>query len=229
MERPASRTSVFNPFSVSSFAAQPPVIPEPTMIASNVFVAAMLAPCRTRPESGTHLLATVLRAGDNLQLQFLRESNFRGVIAVQRNVPEDVVEVSLQLGVELQHRVAMLLAPLAALRCRVIVHGAKEGNLLRRCCVNKVFCKEVAALLVHAGKTCEKILPLLFGGPFVQNNSDKLFKPAGLRAGSIGFWNDQVRHHHNRGILVRIQGAQLVPGTSLRLRLSKKRRQGRRK
>src|SRR5712664_2378151 len=147
MVRPASSTSTLSPFSVSSFAAQPPVIPEPTMIASYVFVAAMLAPCGTRPESGTQLLAAMLRAGNNLQLQFLRESNFRSVIAVQRNVPEDVVEVSLQLGVELQHRVAMLLAPLAALRCRVIIHSAKQGNLLRRCCVNKVFCKEVAALL----------------------------------------------------------------------------------
>src|SRR4051812_37048716 len=32
--RPRSRTSVFSPFSQSSFAAQPPEIPEPTTIAS---------------------------------------------------------------------------------------------------------------------------------------------------------------------------------------------------
>src|SRR5215212_38468 len=35
--RPRSSTRVFSPFSVSSFAAQPPLIPEPTTIASNEF------------------------------------------------------------------------------------------------------------------------------------------------------------------------------------------------
>src|SRR4249920_2146449 len=35
--RPRSSTSVLRPFSVSSFAAQPPLIPEPTTIASNEF------------------------------------------------------------------------------------------------------------------------------------------------------------------------------------------------
>src|ERR1019366_7304087 len=38
---PASRTIVFSPRSVSSFAAQPPLIPEPTTIASNFVVSAM--------------------------------------------------------------------------------------------------------------------------------------------------------------------------------------------
>src|SRR5688572_29329830 len=36
--RPRSSTRVLSPFSVSSFAAQPPLIPEPTTIASNEFV-----------------------------------------------------------------------------------------------------------------------------------------------------------------------------------------------
>src|SRR6185295_2709403 len=36
--RPRSSTSVFRPFSVSSLAAQPPLIPVPTTIASNEFV-----------------------------------------------------------------------------------------------------------------------------------------------------------------------------------------------
>src|SRR5260370_4274852 len=98
MVRPASSTSTLSPFSVSSFAAQPPVIPEPPMIASNVFVPAMLAPCRTRPEPGTHLLATPLRPGANLHLQFLRESNLRSVVALQRNVPSNVVHVSLAIA-----------------------------------------------------------------------------------------------------------------------------------
>src|SRR2546426_770758 len=38
MGLPASRTSVSKPFSQSSLAAQPPVIPEPTTMASYVFV-----------------------------------------------------------------------------------------------------------------------------------------------------------------------------------------------
>src|SRR5438105_1976970 len=38
MGRPASSTIVRSPFSVSSFAAQPPEIPEPTTMASNVNV-----------------------------------------------------------------------------------------------------------------------------------------------------------------------------------------------
>src|SRR6185436_15420217 len=35
--RPRSSTSVFRPFSVSSLAAQPPLIPVPTTVASNEF------------------------------------------------------------------------------------------------------------------------------------------------------------------------------------------------
>src|SRR5436189_1897875 len=55
--RPRSSTSVFKPFSVSSFAAQPPLIPEPTTIASNEFCSMLyLSPeaiaSNTRPHYG---------------------------------------------------------------------------------------------------------------------------------------------------------------------------------
>src|SRR5579872_2202692 len=42
--RSASRTSVFSPFSVNSLAVQPPVMPEPTTIASNVVCSLTSAP-----------------------------------------------------------------------------------------------------------------------------------------------------------------------------------------
>src|SRR4029077_13435436 len=157
MVRPASSTSTLNPFSVSSFAAQPPVIPEPTMTASYVFVAAMFPspPVLRVPEPGAQLCAAMLRAGDNLQLEFLRESNFRGVVAMQRNAAEDVVEVSLQVCIQLRNCIAVLLPLLCPLVRGVIIHRAQQSNLLLRTCIHKIFSKKLLALLVHAGQSIE--------------------------------------------------------------------------
>src|SRR6266436_6973800 len=231
MVRPASSTSTLSPFSVSSFAAQPPVIPEPTMTASYVFVAAMFPspPVLRVAETGAQLCAAVLRAGNNLQFQFLRESNFRGVVAMQRNTAEDVVEVSFQLRVQLRHCIAVLLPLLCPLVCGDIIHRTQQRNLLRGTRFDKVFSKQLLALLVDAGQPVQEVLPFFLRGPLRQNYVDELIHPRRLRPRRVRFRNDQVRHHYDRGILVQIQRTQLVRRPGLRLRLSKKSRHRRRK
>src|SRR5260370_895201 len=96
MGRPASRMSVFRPFSVSSFAAQPPVIPEPMMTASYLGVGIFSPKKSGFPESGSYIRATMLRARNNLQFEFLRETNFRSVVTVDGNAFEDLPEFAFQ-------------------------------------------------------------------------------------------------------------------------------------
>src|SRR5262245_51990026 len=50
--RPRSSTRVLRPFSVSSLAAQPPLMPDPTTIASNVFVSMLYCVPRNRRHYG---------------------------------------------------------------------------------------------------------------------------------------------------------------------------------
>src|SRR6266852_2620693 len=275
--RPASSTSTFSPFSVSSFAAHPPVIPDPTMIASYIFVAAMFAspPNLTRKPNlsalrssafsalsfssrfpalslrlcGKSLLASrfqlstsssvshsladldaaVLRSRDNLQFQFLREPDFRRVIPVQRNPPEDIVEVALELRVQLRHRIAVLLSPLSPLRHRVVIHRAQQRHLLQRRRIHKIFPEQFPALFVDARKSRQEILPLGLRGPFRQNHVDKLIHARRFGSRRVRLRNNQVRHRHHCTVLVRIQRAQLVSRPGLRLRFTKKSRQRRRK
>src|SRR5216684_3140844 len=252
--RPASNTSTFSPFSVSSFAAQPPVIPDPTMIASYVFVAAIFASppnltrkpnlpalrssafsapacrrqvsalsfsslcsffspcCRLSTSSSvSHSLAdldaAVLRSRDNLQLQFLREPDFRRVIPVQRNPPEDIVEVALELRVQLRHRIAVLLSPL---RHRVVIHRAQQRHLLQRRRIHKILPEQFPALFIDARKSRQEILPLGLRGPFRQNHVDKLIHARRFGSRRVRLRNNQVRHRHHCTVLVRIQRAQLV-------------------
>src|SRR5450755_3339771 len=104
MVRPASRTSVFKPFSVSSFAAHPPVMPEPTMIASYDW----FAMCPLRLFLDHQRNTTMKGAGYDLQVELLAESDLRGVIPMERNALENVPEIPDQLLVPLfRYGVAM--------------------------------------------------------------------------------------------------------------------------
>src|SRR5580698_430777 len=95
MVRPASRMRTLRPFSVSSLAAQPPVIPEPTMIASYVF-AGMSFPLGFLLGQRR---ATVICTRHDFQAEFLTESDFGRVVAVDGDAFEDVPEWALELVV----------------------------------------------------------------------------------------------------------------------------------
>src|SRR5215475_3058529 len=137
MVRPASRTRTLRPFSVSSLAAQPPVIPDPTMIASYVF-AGMSSPLGLLLGQRR---ATVICTRHDFQAELLRESDFGRVVTVDSDAFEDVPERPLQLMVALRgncvsvtHRTRSLV-----LRHRGIVDRAEEGRLLFRRCIDEVF------------------------------------------------------------------------------------------
>src|SRR5260370_895200 len=142
MGRPASRMSVFRPFSVSSFAAQPPVIPEPMMTASYLGVGIFSPKKSGFPESGAYIRATMLRARNNLQFEFLRETNFRSVVTVDGNAFEDLPEFAFHLLVGRLHMVSMMSAGDAARECGV-VDGAQLCELLFGRSIDKILAEKL--------------------------------------------------------------------------------------
>src|SRR5215472_3261963 len=222
MGRPASKTSVLRPFSVSSFAAQPPVIPEPTIIASKVEWGICFSLCVSEPRAERH--ATVLRAGNDLQLQFLGETDFRGVIAVKGHVLEDSEEVALHLRSAARRfpewRTLLLL--LRAGRFGNLVHGAQENNLLNRRGRGKIFAEECVALLVHAIETIQKIAALFVVGPLCEDDIHEFVYASAFGARRVGCRDDLVDHGNNSIVLVRIQRPERIRGTGLRLLIESK-------
>src|SRR5687767_13670559 len=88
MSRPASRTSVRSPRSLSSFAAHPPVIPEPTTMASYSFAlgtqpSSALFPMPA-PLAPRNRRVAVIPSGHHVRTQLLRDANARGVVAPHR-------------------------------------------------------------------------------------------------------------------------------------------------
>jgi len=79
------------------------------------------------------------------------------------------------------------------------------------------FAEERGALLVDGGETIEESLALVLVGPIGEDHVDKLVDQRALCAGRVGFRNDQVGHGHDHGVLLGVQGAQLVAGADLRL------------
>src|SRR5688500_16800554 len=88
--RPRSSTSVFSPRSVSSFAAQPPDMPEPTTIASNVFAVAMSD--RPRLLLGRERNVALISAGNALVSQGTRGADLRVKVTGERVVLQDLEE-----------------------------------------------------------------------------------------------------------------------------------------
>src|SRR5580693_3485528 len=163
MLRPASSTSVFRPFSVSSFAAHPPVIPEPITIASYVLLlAAMrvslcLLLCR-------HRHAAMLSAGNNFQFELARKTNFRRVVSVQRDALEHYEKISSQLRVALRHRI-----PVARRTPRTHAHGlihrAHQRQLLQRRSIDEILPIKLIALLVDTCQPVQKMIAVLVCSP----------------------------------------------------------------
>src|SRR5688500_13294318 len=88
--RPRSSTSVFSPRSVSSFAAQPPDMPEPTTMASNVFAVVM----SDRPGLlfGRERNVALIPAGNTLVSQGSGGADLRVKVTGERVVLQDLEE-----------------------------------------------------------------------------------------------------------------------------------------
>src|SRR5262252_4731947 len=150
MVRPASRIKTFNPFSVSSFAAQPPVIPEPTISASYVFVA-IFSPGLRLADGST----TMLRAGNNLEFQFFFEGDLRSVEAMKCDVLEDDPERPFHLRVRFRHGVSVARWPLS-IGHKHVVNGAELCFLLLGGGVNEILAVKLITLFVDVGEPFEK-------------------------------------------------------------------------
>src|SRR6059058_355893 len=113
------------------------------------------------PKSGANLQTTMLRTGNDLELQFLSESDFGSVITVEGNVLEDGEEAALQLCIPLVRRIGRVTRPAAALGGDGVVHGEQKGQLLRRGRHDEILSKKLVASLVNIGETGEKILAVV--------------------------------------------------------------------
>src|SRR2546423_703423 len=213
MVRPASRTSVFSPFSVSSFAAQPPVMPEPTIIASYVLVAMQIPLCLLlRGQRHTAMMG----ARNDLQVQFLREGNFRSVVAVNSDAFKDVEKLASQLFIALLRNGVAVTHPANALCGNGFVHGTEQSYLLRGRSVHEILSEEFVALFVHSGETIEKILARFVVGPVGKNDVDEFINSCTLGAGRVGRGNDLIDHGNDGVILMRVESAQGVSGRRVR-------------
>src|SRR5260370_19852955 len=95
---------------------------------------------------------TVLRSGDNLQFQFLEESDFRSVVAVHRHFLEDGEEIVLHLCVaalRLPKRRAGLVVRAGPDHGSSLIERTQKSNLLIRKSVRQVLAEERVALLCH--------------------------------------------------------------------------------
>ena len=69
----------------------------------------------------------------------------------------------------------------------------------------------------------------VFDGPFGEDDVNEFIDAHSLRAGRVGLRNNQVRQNNHRGVLVRIERAQLVSGAGLRMCFAKESHHRRRK
>src|SRR5262245_55890370 len=221
MGRPASRISVLSPFSVSSFAAQPPVIPDPTTIAPAVAVG-IFSPRSGFAQAGGHGIASVLRAGNNFQLQLFFETDFGSVVAMNRDAFEDFPEIAFQLAVGFGNRVAVPRAYDLVGHHRSVERSQLRYLLLCRC-VRKILAVKRLALLVDYAETVEKTLSRCRRGPFSQNQIDEFVDTRSFRARCVGRGNDLV-DHRNYGV-VQVTGERSQSVAKRRLCLTEQREQ----
>src|SRR5260370_3603780 len=117
----------------------------------------------------------MLLTGNDLQLQFLRETDFGSVIAVESHVLEDGKEIALHLGVAaFGFPQGRSLLSLRAGKGGSRVHGTQKDELLGRRSGSKVFAEERVALFVHIGETVEEIASLFAVSPFGEHDVEEL-------------------------------------------------------
>src|SRR5882757_333463 len=177
------------------------------------------------PESGAYIRATMLRAWNNLQFEFLRKTNFRSVVTVDGNAFEDFPEFAFHLLVGLLDMVSMMSAGDAAGECG-IVNGAQLCELLFGSSIDKILAEKLLALFINFRKTFEEMSALLRSSPFGEDHVDKFVDPRAFGAGRVGRRNNLFGHSYDGVILARCERAQGVPRR--RLRLAKQREQLRR-
>src|SRR5215831_1009045 len=159
MFRPASSTRVLRPFSVSSFAAQPPVMPEPITIASKMFCSLTGARCLLH---GSSFDTTLVLAGDNFEMQFVRGSCFRGVVGRECQSPKHGIETRI-VGISAH-------TGRPARGCLRLLHHLftkRRQNvcLLQRRAIHEILTEETLRSRVDVAQAVEKTLAVEFVAP----------------------------------------------------------------
>ena len=157
----------------------------------------------------------MLRTGNDLELQFLSESDFGSVITVEGNVLEDGEEAALQLCIPLVRRIGRVTRPAAALGGDGVVHGEQKGQLLRRGRHDEILSKKLVASLVNIGETGEKILAVVGSGPFAEDDVDEFIDARRSGTGRIRGRNNVIDHRDDHVVLIGTQGAQRVSGSGM--------------
>src|SRR5207245_9617007 len=130
---------------------------------------------------------------NDLWIQCLGETDFVSVVAVESNSLEDLPEITFELLVSLLgNSVAVAGGAIAAGTHRGIVHGAEEGELLRGRSGGKIFREKIVALLVDIGEPIEKVFALATGGPFGEDNVNKLIDARGFGVGCVRGGDDLI-------------------------------------
>src|SRR5580704_19728378 len=120
-----------------------------------------------------HRHATVLCAGDYLQTEFAAKANFGRVVAVERDAFEHSKEIASQLRVPLGDGIAVTRGAARA-HADGFIQGPQQDELLRGSSVDEVLSIQLVALFVDAGEAFKKIVAVLFGGPFREDDVDEL-------------------------------------------------------
>src|SRR5260370_41206 len=154
----------------------------------------------------------MMSPGNDLEIQFLGETDFGSVVAVESNSLEDLPEITFELLVSLLgDSVAVARGAIAA--HRGIVHGAEKGELLRGRSGGKIFREKIVALLVDVGEAVEKVFALAAGSPFGEDDVNKFIDARGFGAGCVRGGNDLIDHGDDGVVLMSVQSAERGSGS----------------
>src|SRR6266566_7416903 len=178
--RPASSTMVLSPCSVSSFAAQPPEIPEPTTIASYI----MGAMSDRRREGHVALIAVE----EHLRLEDVLIDDLRSEVAVDRKSfqsPEGETCAGFIFS--------------GAIECR------EQLGFLRGGKIDEVRRSHRRRSRIDIGEACEKSRSFLVTRPLGQNQVDELRNSDARRAGRIRLRNYELGDGRDELALIGIE------------------------
>src|SRR5260370_27204188 len=103
----------------------------------------------------------MMSPGNDLEIQFLGETDFGSVVAVESNSLEDLPEITFELLVSLLgDSVAVARGAIAAGTHRGIVHGAGEGELPGGRSGGKNLCEKIVAFLFSRCQAASKVFRL---------------------------------------------------------------------
>src|SRR6266404_2131092 len=180
MGRPASSTIVLSPCSVSSFAAQPPEIPEPTTIAS--YVRGAMSDHR----SERHV--TLIAVEEHLRFENVLIDELRSEITVDREAFQSP---------ERESRAGFI--------CSRSVERRQQLGLLRGWKIDEARRSHRRRACIDVGKAGEKRGPFLVTRPLGQNQVDEFRDFYARRARRIRFRNNQLGDRRNKLLLSGIE------------------------